>query len=75
MFLENSVDIDLVEHSAKRTKCNLVQCRFSVQGVTITPHKWVPITSITPLFERAVDLYNTRHSKNAPKLPKTRIIS
>ena len=31
--------------------------------VAITPRKWVPITPITPLFERAIDLYNTQSRK------------
>ena len=26
---------------------------LAAQGVSITPHKWVPIIPITPLFERA----------------------
>ena len=30
-----------------------------LQGATITPHKWPSITPITPLFRRALDLYNT----------------
>ena len=28
-------------------------------GVAIKPQKWVPITPITPLFERAIDRCNT----------------
>ena len=35
--------------------------------MTITPRKWVPIAPITPLFERAIDFYNTHHSKNVAK--------
>ena len=31
--------------------------------MTITPHKWPSITPITPLFRRAIDLYNTQLPK------------
>ena len=37
-----------------------------VQEVPITPRKWVLITPITPLFQRAVDLYNTHYPKIFP---------
>ena len=32
-------------------------------GATITPHKWPSITPNTPLFGRAMDLYNAHHSR------------
>ena len=51
-------------------------CPPDYRGLTITPRKWVPLTRdgrgpaenfkmkpITPLFEHAIDLYNTYHSK------------
>ena len=40
---------------------------FPTGVVTITPRRWVPITPITPLFERAKELFNTHHSKKKRK--------
>ena len=37
----------------------------------ITPRKWVPIKPITPLFERAIDPYNSHHSKILEKYRKS----
>ena len=42
-----------------------------LQGVAISPHKWVPITPITPLFERAIYLYNSHHSEILKKKRKS----
>ena len=36
-----------------------------------TPQRWVPITAIIPLFERALDLYKTHHSKIFEKMLKS----
>ena len=40
-----------------------------------SPHKLVPITPITPLFGRAVDFYNTEHSKFWKKFAEKSILT
>ena len=41
------------------------------KSVSVTPQKWVRITLITLLFERAIDLYNIHHSKILEKYRKS----
>ena len=51
-------------HTIYKAKLILALCTYESKlpgGLSITPHRWVPITPITSLFERAVDLYKTHH--------------
>ena len=67
MILVVTAGVGVYDIDKSQKKAEFANSGYKIRGivikiiiysvVTITPHKWVPIKPITPLFECAIDLY------------------